>query len=50
VCGRMNHFIQGGVDDGYGGEDNKEGSKRRRSAAARGAPSLPPALWGSAAP
>jgi hypothetical protein len=54
VCGRMNHCIQGGVGDGDGGEDDKEGSERRRavaaSAAARGAPSLPPASWGRAAP
>jgi hypothetical protein len=53
VCGRMNHYIQGGVGDGDGGEDDEVGSKRRRpappAAAARGAPSLPPASWGSAA-
>jgi hypothetical protein len=52
VCGRMNHCIQGGVGDGDGGEDDEEGSKRCREAAvvARGAPSLPPVSWGSAAP
>jgi hypothetical protein len=51
VCGRMNHCIQGGVGDGDGDEDNEEGSERRRAAAAaRGAPSLPPASWGRAAP
>jgi hypothetical protein len=54
VCGRMNHCIQGGVGDGDGGKDNEVGSGRRRAAAApvaaRGAPSLPPASWGSAAP
>jgi hypothetical protein len=52
VCGRMNHCIQGGVGDGDGGEDDEGGSKRRRPAlaAAWGAPSLPPASWGSAAP
>jgi hypothetical protein len=51
VCGRMNHRIQGGVGDGEGGEDDEEGSERRRAAAvARGAPSLPPTSWGSAAP
>jgi hypothetical protein len=44
VCGRMNHCIQGGVGDGDGGEDDEGGSKRHRAAAAaRGAPSLPPA-------
>jgi hypothetical protein len=54
VCGRMNHCIQGGFGDGDGGEDDEEGSGRHRAAAApaamRGAPSLPPASWGSAAP
>jgi hypothetical protein len=54
VCGRMNHCIQGGVDDRDGGEDNEGGSKKRRAAAApaamRGAPFLAPASWGSAAP
>jgi hypothetical protein len=50
VCGRMNHCIQGEVGDGDGGEDDEEGSGRRRAAAARGAPSLPPASYGSAAP
>jgi hypothetical protein len=50
VCGRMNHYIQGGVGDGDGSEDDEEDSERRRAAAARGAPSLPPASWGSAAP
>jgi hypothetical protein len=49
----MNHCIQEGVDDGDGGEDNEGGSERRRtataSAAAQGAPSLPPASWGSTA-
>jgi hypothetical protein len=54
VCGRMNHYIQGGVGAGYGGEDDEGGSERHRAAAvaaaARGAPSLPPASWGSAAP
>jgi hypothetical protein len=43
VCGRMNHYIQGEVGDGDGGEDDEEGSERRWAAAARGAPSLPPA-------
>jgi hypothetical protein len=47
VCGRMNYCIQGGVGDGDGGEDDEEGSGRRRAAAVpavtRGAPSLPPA-------
>jgi hypothetical protein len=54
MCGRMNHYIQGGVGDGDGGEDDEGGSKRRRAAtaptAAQRAPSLPPASWGSAAP
>jgi hypothetical protein len=53
VCGRMNHYIQGGVGDGDGGEDDEGGSERRRAAApaaTRGALSLPPASWGSAAP
>jgi hypothetical protein len=54
VCGRMNHCIQGGVGDGDGGEDDERGSERHRAAAtpaaARGAPSLPSASWGSAAP
>jgi hypothetical protein len=54
VCERMNHCIQGGVGDGDGGEDDEGGSERRRVAAApapaRGAPSLPPASWRSAAP
>jgi hypothetical protein len=53
VCGRMNHCIQGGVGDGDGGEDDEGGSERRRAVApavARGAPSLPPASWGSVAP
>jgi hypothetical protein len=53
VCERMNHCIQGGVGDGDGGEDDEEGSERRRKAAtsaARGAPSLAPVSWGSAAP
>jgi hypothetical protein len=54
VCGRMNHCIQRGVGDGDGGEDDEEGSERRRAAAApaaaRGAPSLPPTSWRSAAP
>jgi hypothetical protein len=49
VCGRMNHCIQG-VGDGDSGEDDEWGSERRRAAVARGAPSLPPASWGSAAP
>lgn len=49
MCGRMNHCIQGGVGDGDGGEDDEGGSERRK-AAARGAPSLPLASWGSAAP
>jgi hypothetical protein len=52
VYGRMNHCIQG-VGDGDGGEDNEGGSERRgavAAAAAQGAPSLPPASWGSAAP
>ena len=53
MCGRMNHCIQGGVGDGDGGEDNGEGSEERRAAptpaGARGAPSPPPASWGSAA-
>jgi hypothetical protein len=46
---RMNHYIQGGVGDEDDGEDDEEGSERRR-AAAQGAPSLPPASWGSTAP
>jgi hypothetical protein len=46
----VNHCIQGGVGDGDDSEDDEEGSKRRRAAAARGAPSLPPVSWGSAAP
>ena len=53
MCGRMNHCIQGGVGDGYGGEDGEGGSEERRAAApaaARGVPSLPPASWGSAIP
>jgi hypothetical protein len=54
VCGRMKHYIQGGVGDGDGGEDDERGRERRRAAAAlavaRGAPSLPPASWGSVAP
>jgi hypothetical protein len=50
VCERMDHYIQGGVGDGDGGEDDEGGSKRRRAVAARGAPSLPPASWGRAAP
>jgi hypothetical protein len=53
VCGRMNYCIKGGVGDGDGGEDNEGSSERRRAvepAAARGAPSLLPASWGSAAP
>ena len=54
VCERMNHYIQGGIGDGDGGEDDGEGSEECRAApapaAARGASSLPPASWGSAAP
>jgi hypothetical protein len=54
VCGRMNHRIQGGVGYGDGGEDDEVGSERSRAVAmpavARGAPSLPPASWRSAAP
>jgi hypothetical protein len=52
VCGRMNHCIQGGVGDGDGGEDDEGGCERCRAAAAvaRGAPFLPLASWGSAAP
>jgi hypothetical protein len=47
----VNHCIQGGVGDGDDSEDDEEGSKRRRAAAtARGALSLPPTSWGSAAP
>ena len=46
VCERMNHYIKGGVDDGDGGEDDVEGNEERR-AAARGAPSPPPASWGA---
>jgi hypothetical protein len=50
----MNHCIQGGVGDGDGGGDDEGGSERRRAAAApataRGAPSLSPTSWGSAAP
>ena len=50
----MNHYIQGGVGDGDGGEDGEGDSEERRAAAAptvaRGAPPAPPALWGSAAP
>ena len=38
----MNHYMQGGVSDGDGGEDSEEGSKERRAAAVRGAPSPPP--------
>jgi hypothetical protein len=50
VCGRMNHCIQGEVGDGDGDEDDEEGSERCRAAAGWGAPSLPPASWGSVAP
>ena len=54
VCERMDHCIQGGVGDGDGGEDDGEGSEEHRAAAAtaaaRGAPFLPPTSWGSAAP
>jgi hypothetical protein len=54
VCGRMNHYIQGGFGDGDGGEDDEGSSERSRAAAAPvaalGAPSLSPASWRSAAP
>jgi hypothetical protein len=52
VCGRMNHCIQGGVGDGYGGADDEGGSERCRvaPAPARGASSLPLGSLGSDAP
>ena len=37
VCERMNHCIQGGFGDRDGGEDNGEGSKECRAAAASAA-------------
>jgi hypothetical protein len=52
VCGRMNHYIIGGVGDGDSDEDGgdeQRGARAAAPAAARGIP-LPPASWRSAAP
>jgi hypothetical protein len=50
VCGRMNHFIIGGVGDGDSGKDGGDEQRgARAAAAARGTPQ-PPASWGSAVP
>ena len=50
VCGSMNHCIQGGISDGDGGEDSREGNAGRRAASVAGGgawtPPAPPAIKG----